>query len=224
MKLPAWTYLFVFAAGIGLAFWLMRGCKPSAPDHSSLLVANDSLVKVIADTSKATAKYKDSMNLVVGNLLKEKDSSASIIKEYKIDLHQRGEDIQGLIDELNASESAKDTSRTLTACDSLKNQFASAKGLVGRYIFANDSLQKLNDQIIAAKTEITNRLSQQVTETNQAFFSTQLTLQKIEGDYNKLRTAGNKKFALGPSLGYYVTPKGGGFGIGISLTYTPIRF
>src|SRR6185295_19571917 len=208
MKLAPWTYFVVFFIGIFLCWYVMRGCQEPAPDHSDDMKKIDSLVTIVTSHTKETNRFKDSADKVISSLQKDKDSVIAITKIQKIDLNKRGEDIQGILDELDASEAAKDTLRTLTECKELKAQFASAKGLVGAYMYANDSLQKLNEQIIASKTEITGRLSQQLTETNNAFFSTQLTLQNIEADYNKLKGKSNKRFSIGPSIGYYVTPNG----------------
>ncbi len=224
MRLPTWTYLVVFVGGAFLCWYFMRGCQEPAPDHSAAIKTIDSLSTVVAIHTQELNHFKDSTEGVISNLQKDKDSLVSVTKEYKIDLKQRGEDIQGFINDLNEAEAAKDTLWTLASCDSLKMQFASAKGLVGAYIHANDSLQSVNNQIIASKTEITNRLSQQLTETNQAFFATQLTLQHIETDYNKLKTKKEKRFSIGPSVGYYVTPNGSGPGLGISLHYDLIKF
>jgi len=224
MRLPTWTYLVVFTGGIFLCWYLMRGCQEPAPDHSAAIKTIDSLSTVVAIHTQELNHFKDSTEDVISHLQKDKDSLVSVNKEYKIDLKQRGEDIQGFINDLNDAEAAKDTLRTLASCDSLKMQFASAKGLVGAYIHANDSLQSVNDQIIASKTEITNRLGQQLTETNQAFFATQLTLQKIETDYNKLKINNNKRWGIGPSFGGYITKEGLRPGVGISITYTLIKF
>lgn len=224
MRLPTWTYLIVFGIGILLCWYVMHGCQEEAPDHSGDIKIIDSLTALNDIHTKETLHFRDSTELVILSLSKDKDSLLSLTKEYKIDLNQRGKKIQGLLDDLNEAEATKDTLRQLAGCDSLRVQVGTTKGIVGVYIHANDSLQKVNNQIIASNTEIKNRLASQLTESNNTLFATQLTLQRVETDYNKLKGQKSKRFAIGPSIGYYITPNGSGIGFGVSLTYTPIKF
>lgn len=202
----------------------LRGCGKEPPDHTQLLQKNDSLVKVITTQVAAAFKYKDSTNRVISVLQNDKDSLTSIVISYEKSLAKQSKDISGLIEDLDDAEAKKDTVGSLHTCDSLKYAVLNAKGIVNSYIVSNDSLRKLNDQIIASKTEIINRLGQQLTETNQSFFSTQLTLQKIESDYNKLRSSSKKRFSFGPSFGGFATKEGFRPAIGIGVTYSLIKF
>jgi len=156
-------------------------------------------------------------------LQKDKDSLVGVVAAYKIDLKSKGNDIQDLINSLDESEDAKDTLRQLTLCDSLKGQFASAKGLVGAYIHANDSLSALNNQIITSKDAIIGRLNGMFTDANNSLFQVGLKYDQLYADYKRLNVK-PKRFGIGPSIGYYATPNGLKPGLGISFTFSIIKF
>lgn len=220
-------YIFMvvmFLCIVALFAYIFRGCQQKPPDHSGDKKSVDSTLQIVSSHDSASKIKIDSINGIVLSLQKAKDSLSNLVKETKIDIREKGKDIQGLIDELNNSESEKDTLRTLKNCDSLKDQFVSAKGLVGRYIYENDSLVRLNGQIIANKDSIIGRVSAMFTETNQALFSTSLKYNNLYVDYLKAGKSASKRFGVGPQL--TVTYINGNFTVapGVGLHYSLFKF
>lgn len=185
---------------IAVLWFLLKGCgnKPG-PDHVNDKNQVDSIVqKAISDSVKWGIK-RDSIFKIIAILQKGKDSLSGIINAYKVDIRAKGADIQDLIDELNASESAKDTLRTLSFCDSLKAQFETAKGLVSHYITANDSLAAENSHIITQNHTIIEHLSSMLTESNNQVFDISRRYGILTDDYNKINVK-PKRWGIGPGI------------------------
>lgn len=210
----------VLLAGVA---YFCRGCGHNpGPDHSGDKKANDSTVAKAIKDSLAWGVQKDSIFKIIANLQTGKDSLANIITTYKVDIHKQGQDIQGLLDELDKAEADKDTAVYVRGCDSLRNEFATAKGLVGKYIVSNDSLASLNKHILTQKDTIIGHLSILYTEANNGLFDISRRYNLLYGDYQKLNVK-PKRWGIGPGIdvvyvnGVKVVPS-------IGLHYDFIRF
>lgn len=201
----------------------LRGCESKpGPDHTSDKKFSDSLASVLKDHDAQTQRIVDSLKKHSDSLQNDKDSLVAIVVSYEKNLAKQSGDISSLIAELNDAEIQRDTLKALNKCDSLKDAFLNAKAVVGAYIFSNDSLRKLNDDIIAAKTEIGNRLNNQLMECNNGFFAMQLKYQRLYSDYQRINKP--KRFGIGPAAGAFITNKGLGYGVGFTIHYDLIKF
>ena len=215
----------LIAAVLGLCFWflLIRGCNKPGPDHTNDKRAVDSIVQKAISDSVKWGVQRDSIFKIVSILQKGKDSLSGVIKEYKVDIRDKGADIQGLIDELNRSEDAKDTLRALSACDSLKAQFTTAKALVLGYMVSNDSLASTNSHIISQKDTIITRLSGMFSEANGQLFEVSRKYSTLFSDYNRINVK-PKRWGAGPQIGISLINGKVAPTIGVGLTYNLIRF
>jgi predicted S18 family serine protease len=205
--------------------WLwVKGCdKKPGPDHTEDKVFVDSVVGMVKTKLASFQHVYDSVKAVNAVLQKSKDSLSGVIKEYKVDIRDKGADIQGLIDELNASEAVKDTLRAMSACDSLKAQFTTAKALVLGYMVSNDSLATLNSHIITQKDTIIGHLSNMFNEANSSLFEVSRKYSNLDRDYNRLNVK-PKRFGIG--LGIVGTVENGKPAVrpGVVVSYNFVRF
>jgi hypothetical protein len=219
--------LLLYIGLIIVASWivgfLFKGCAKPGPDHSGDKKQIDSLTAVIKVHDATHQKEIDSVVKDNVTLHNEKDSLIAIHKADELSLISQGEDIAGLIDQINKAESTKDTAGIISGCDSLKNQFLSAKGLVVKYVRVNDSLLVVNDKIIANKDEIIGRLNKMYTETNQGLFETSLKYNNLYADYKKVNVK-QKRFGIGPVVAVGIS--GGKIAVipGIGVQYSLIKF
>jgi len=218
-------YIIGFIVGVLLCVILWEnGCnKKPGPDHSSDKKSIDSIAFVMQQHDQQNKYAIDSLSKKADSFKNDKDSLTAIIVSYEKNLAKQSNDIGELIADLNDAEAQKDTLRTLNRCDSLRDAVINAKAVVGYYIFSNDSLRKVNDEIIATKTEIANRLNQQLIDCNNGFFQTQLKYSQLYADYKKINTK-PKRFSIGPFVGAGIM--GGQIKVipGIGITYSLIRF
>lgn len=214
----------LIAALFCLCFWflLIRGCVKIGPDHSADKTANDSTVEKAIKDSLAWGVQKDSICKIIAFLQMGKDSLSKIITTYKVDLHRQGQDIQGLLDELDKAETDKDTAEYVRGCDSLRNEFVTAKGLVLHYMSANDSLASTNIHILTQKDTVIAHLSSLYSEANNSLFDVSRRFNLLYGDYQKLNVK-PKRWGIGPGIdivyvnGVKVVPS-------IGLHYDFVRF
>jgi len=216
---------YMIAIVVIAAIWLwVKGCdKKPGPDHTEDKVFVDSVVGMVKTKLASFQHVYDSVKAVNAVLQKSKDSLSGVIKEYKVDIRDKGADIQGLIDELNASEDAKDTLRALSACDSLKAQFTTAKDLVLGYMVSNDSLASINRHILTEKDTIIGHLSQMFNEANNSLFEVSRKYSTLFSDYNRINVK-PKRWAAGPQIGISLVNGKVAPTIGVGLTYNLIRF
>lgn len=208
-----------------LCFWflLIRGCNKSGPDHSSDKAAVDSMVEKAKKDSITWGIKKDSIFKIIAFLQTGKDSLSKIISTYKVDLHKQGQDIQGLLNELDKAEKGNDTAAFFSGCDSLREQFASAKGLVGRYIISNDSLASTNLHIITQKDTLIGRLSLLYNEANNGLFDISRKYNLLYGDYQRINKP-IKRWGIGPGIDIVYVNGGVKFAPSIGVHYNFIRF
>lgn len=202
---------------------LERGClhRPG-PDHLSDKKFVDSVTALVKQKRDEFQHVYDSVKAVNAVLQNDKDSLTAIVVSYEKNLDKQANDIGTLISDLNTAEAQRDTALSFAKCDSLKNAVLNAKVVVGNYIFSNDSLRELNNQIISTQQSIASRLNGQLTESNNALFQVQLKYQQLFSDYKKINKP--KRFGIGPSAGAYITNQGIGYGIGIGVHYDLIKF
>jgi len=204
--------------------YLCRGCGHNpGPDRSGDKKSVDSTIEKAIRDSILWGVQRDSIFKIVRFLQTGKDSLSKVIQEYKVDIRDKGADIQGLIDELNASEDAKDTLRALNACDSLKAQFTTAKALVLGYMVSNDSLASTNRHILTEKDTIIGHLSSLFNEANQNLFEVSRKYSLLYGDYQKINKP-VKRWSLGPQFGIVLVSGKVSPAIGIGVQYSLFRF
>jgi hypothetical protein len=187
----------VLLAGVA---YFCRGCGHNiGPDHSNDKRDVDSIVeKSMADSIKWGIQ-RDSVYKIIAFLQMGKDSLTKVITTYKVDIHRQGQDIQGLLDELDKAEADKDTASYYAGCDSLRGEFATAKGLVLHYMSANDSLASTNFHILTQKDTIIGRLSLLYTEANNSLFDVSRRYNLLYSDYKKINVK-PKRWGIGPGI------------------------
>lgn len=179
-----------------------RSCttKPNVKDEKRDKEVDSLTHKAIADSLKGRHDI-DSVNSVVVVLSNEKDSLEGKLELTQSALHGRDSYIEGIIGRSNKAKANHDTVAELAGCDSLKAAYPAAKQLVVKYINTNDSLIKLNGQIVAQKDVIIKRLDGLYTESNNSLFeiSRQYGNQGVE--LKKAQKSGNKRWGIGPGVG-----------------------
>lgn len=216
-------YIFGIAVVVIFGILWKQGClnKPG-PDHSSDKKFVDSITIRVKNYRDSLAHSLDSFKWVNSRLNNDKDSLTAIIVSYERTLDKQGNDIGALLSDLNNAEAQRDSALVYVKCDSLKNAVMNAKAAVVYYISSNDSLRRINDKIIANKTEIINRINQQLIDCNNSSFAIGLKYDNLYNDYKKIDKP--KRFGIGPSFGCFVTNRGVGYGIGLDLHYDFIKF
>lgn len=217
------TILVVTVLILGVLLY-MKSCKSVTPDHSAGDRKIDSLNAILKVHDSATFKVIDSVKQVAAIAIKAKDSLAKELTVIKGSLKGKDKDIAGLVDEINAAETARDTFALINACDSLKLAYPIAKGLVTQYISRNDSLIAVNAQIITAKDTIIARLSGMFTETNNALFEVSRQYGNLSTDYKKMVKKAGRRFGVGPEVTIGLVNGNISIVPGIGLHYTFIKF
>ena len=217
------TILVLACLILGILLY-MKSCKPGAPDHSAGDRKVDSLNAILKVHDSATFKVIDSVKRVAATAIKAKDSLIKELTVIKGSLKGKDKDIAGLVEEINAAETARDTLALLNACDSLKMAYPIAKGLVTQYIMRNDSLIAVNAQIITAKDTIIGRLSSLFTETNNTLFETSREYNNLSADYKKMVKKAGRRFGVGPEVTIGLVNGNISVVPGIGLHYSFIRF
>lgn len=224
MHLPNWTYLVVFIIGIGLCWYVMRGCENNpGPDHSQDKVYVDSLVKkAISDSviaKQTVAHLTDSLSQfrrANDSLEREKNKKEALV-------NAKEEQIFGWISRIDSLKYANDTAGQLKGCDSLKGLYEDAAKIVGGYEYVSDSLidrLKLERHL---SDSVKNYLWVMFTEANNRSFSIGLKYDNLAADYKKINVK-PKRFGIGPSAGAFITNKGMGYGVGINVHFDIFRF
>lgn len=193
------TILTAVCLVLGILLYI-KSCKPRIPDHSAGDRKVDSLNAILKVHDSATFKVIDSVKKVATIAIRAKDSLIKELTVIKGSLRGKDKDIAGLVEEINAAESARDTLALLNACDSLKMAYPIAKGLVTQYIMRNDSLIAVNAQIITAKDTIIGRLNEMFTETNNSLFEVSRQYGNLSTDYKKMVKKAGKRFGVGPEV------------------------
>lgn len=216
-------YIIIVLLIFVIGYLLQKGCNTQGPDHTQEHQTVDSILKLQQQKDTANKRYKDSIESVNAILKSDKDSLTAIIVSYEKNLSKQSNDIGGLLNELSNAEAQRDTALALNRCDSLARAVINAKATVGYYIFTNDSLRRVTDQIITAKTDIANRLNQQFTEANQSLFEVSLKYNNLFSDYQKINKK-PKRFGIGPTLNVSIVDGKTAIVPGIGVTYSIIRF
>ena len=217
------TALIFICLVLGVLLY-MKACKGKTPDHSAGDKKVDSLNTILKIHDSATFKVIDSVKQVAAVAIKAKDSLIKELIVIKGSLKGKDKDIAGLVEEINAAETARDTLALLNACDSLKMAYPIAKGLVTQYIMRNDSLITVNAQIITAKDTIISRLSVMLTETNNSLFEISRQYGNLSTDYKKMVKKAGRRFGVGPEVTIGIVNGNVSVVPGIGLHYTFIHF
>lgn len=207
----------------GLIF-LLRGCENKPGSDNTL---NKQFVDSIVNKAKAdsTAVKKTVIQLTdsLTQLRRENDSIETVQKKKEGLVNSAGKQILGLITRIDSLKAANDTSGQLRGCDSLRQLYDDAAKIVGGYEYISDSLidrLKLERHL---SDSVKNYLWGMFTDANNSLFSIGLKYDKLDADYKKLNGK-PKRFSIGPSVGAFITNKGVGYGAGITISYTIIKF
>lgn len=219
--LPYGIILLCIVAGI---IFFYRGCESKrGPDHSADVKTVDSIVQRAKSDSATAKKIVDHLANELASLRFSNDSLISVQQQSKQLVNKAGGQILGLITRIDSLKQKNDVLGQLAGCDSLKELYEGAAKIVGGYEYLSDSLiDKLkSERGLADSTK--NYLWSMFSQSNQQLFAIGLKYDALYADYKKINIK-PKKWAIGPSIGAFITNKGVGYGAGITITYSIIKF
>jgi hypothetical protein len=148
-----WPYLYSIAATAVVIIILYHSCNSIPQTADSIKKSTDSLLKVYADS---VSGLKDRMVYLDNRATKDSLISDSLKRLYvisKTDIHEKGQLITNLIDELNKAETDKDIPKYYTSCDSLANEVKKGIKMVGYLEGISDSLITAHTAEMQVKTQ-----------------------------------------------------------------------
>lgn len=204
--------------------YLLNGCESRrGPDNTSNKIFVDSIINKAKEDSIIAKKIVTHLTDSLGQLRRENDSLETTQKKKEGLVNTAGRQILGLISRIDSLKIANDVSGQLKGCDSLRQLYEDAAKIVGGYEYISDSLidrLKLERHL---SDSVKNYLWGMFTDANNSLFSIGLKYDKLDADYKKLNGK-PKRFSIGPSAGAFITNKGVGYGAGITISYTIIKF
>lgn len=218
------AYIIIGAAiAIGLIIGL-RGCeRKPGPDHAVDKAVIDSITnkahKDSAVAAKITAVLTDSLSK-----LRHANDSLEIDQKWQEGMVlDKATRLKWLIRKIDSLKAKNDTLGQLAGCDSLRDLYEGAAKIVGGYEYLSDSLidrlkseRKLSDSV-------KNYLYSMFSQSNNDLFEISRKYNNLYEDYKKVNVR-PKRWSLGPSAGAFITNNGVGYGIGITLSYSILKF